>query len=169
MKQKLIIVRGAPASGKTTIGERLRDFDKKIVWFKTDNIKLFFSNFEDRTLDEVMETCLVILDNLLKRGYSVVYEGIFKRPEYISRAVEIANSNNIPHAIYQLECSLKTLQERDKNRPGVPEGLRPALGDELIESLYNTIKENPIPGAIPLNTEEKTLEECVELMGKNFE
>ena len=164
-----MILRGAPASGKTTIGESLRNFDKKIVWLKTDNVKLFFSNFEDRTLDEVMGTCLVVLDNLLGRGYSVIYEGIFKRPEYVSRAVEIAKSKNIPYVIYQLECSLKTLQERDKKRPGVPQGLRPALGDELIESLYNTVRENPIPGAISLNTEEKTLEKCLGIIRKNFE
>lgn len=169
MTSKLVIVRGAPASGKTTIGESLRDFDKKIVWFKTDNVKPFFSNFEDRTLDEVMETCLVILYNLLGRGYSVIYEGIFKRPEYISRAVEIAKSKNTPYVIYQLECSLETLQKRDKERPGVPQGLRPALRDELIESLYNTVRENPIPGSISLNTEEKTLEECLGIIRKIFE
>jgi len=42
MKQVLIVLRGAPASGKSTISKRLRDSDNKIVWLKTDNLKSFF-------------------------------------------------------------------------------------------------------------------------------
>lgn len=169
MTQKLIILRGAPASGKTMISENLRDFDKKIVWFKTDNLKLFFSDpSEARIRDEVMETCLATLNNLLDRGYSAVYEGIFVKPEYVYRAIEIGKSKNIPVITYQLECSLKTLQERDKARKGVPEGLRKALGEEVIESLYKKVEENPIENAIKLNTEEKTLEECIQIIRNNF-
>lgn len=170
MTQKLIILRGAPASGKTSISESLRDFDKKIVWFKTDNIKQFFSDpSEARILDEVMETCLATLNNLLDRGYSVIYEGIFVKPEYVFRAVEIGRNKSIPVIIYQLECSLKTLQERDRARKGVKEGFRKALGDEAIESLYKKVEENPIEGAIKLNTEEKTLEECIQIIRNNFD
>lgn len=169
MKQVLIVLRGAPASGKTTIGENLRDFDRKIVWFKTDNIKTFFSNpRESRILDEVMETCLVILKNLLDKGYSVIYDGIFKKPEYAQKAVDLAKSMNIPTIVYQLTCSLKTLQERDRIRKGVKEGCRKPLGDEIIESLFNKVENNPIEGAIKLNTEEKSLEECLEIIRKNF-
>lgn len=169
MKQVLIVLRGAPCSGKTTIGENLRDFDKKIVWLKTDNIKMFFSNFEDRTLDEVMETALATLNHLLDKGYSVIYDGIFKKPEYIQKVIDLAKSKNILTVVYQLTCSLKTLQERDKNRVGVKEGFRKPLGDKLIESLFNTVENNPIEGAIELNTEEKSLEECLEVIRKNFD
>jgi chloramphenicol 3-O-phosphotransferase len=169
MKQVFIILRGAPASGKTTIGESLRDFDKKIVWFKTDNIKPFFSNFEDRTLDVVMGTSLATLNYLLDEGYSVIYDGIFKKPEYTQRAIDLAKSKNIPTVIYQLTCSLKTLQERDKTRKGVKEGCRKPLGDEIIESLFNKVENNPIEGSIKLNTEEKSIEECLEIIKKNFD
>lgn len=169
MKQVLIILRGAPASGKTTIGENLRDFDKKIVWLKTDNIKMFFSNFEDRTLDEVMGTSIATLSYLLDKGYSVIYDGIFKKSEYTRRAINLAKSKSIPTVAYQLVCSLKTLQERDRTRKGVKEGCRKPLGDELIESLFNTVKDNPIEGAINLNTKEKSLEECLEIIRKNFD
>jgi predicted kinase len=170
MKQTLVIIRGAPASGKTTISESLRDFDRKIVWFKTDNIKSFFSDpSEARILDEVMETCIATLSNLLERGYSVVYEGIFKDPNYALKAIQVGKSNNIPVVVYQLKCSLKILQERDKARKGVLEGLRKAMGDEVIESLYNKVENNPIEGAIKLNTEEKSLDECIEIIKKNFD
>ena len=168
MKQVLVILRGAPASGKTTIGENLRDFDKKIAWFKTDNIKPFFSDFEDRTLDAVMGTALTTLNHLLDEGYSVIYDGIFKNPAYAQRAIEMGKSKNIPAVVYQLTCSLKTLQERDKTRKGIKEGCRKPLGDEIIESLFNKVENNPIEEAIKLNTEEKSLEECLEIIKRNF-
>ena len=169
MKQVLIVLRGASATGKSTIAEKLRDFDKKIVWLKTDNIKLFFSNFEDRTLDAVMGTALATLNYLLGEGYSVVYDGIFKKVEYAQRAIALAKSKNIPIVVYQLVCSLETLKERDKNKEGVKEGWKKPLGDEIIEGLFNKVENNPIEGAINLNTEKKSLEECLEIIRKNFD
>lgn len=170
MRQKVIIIRWAPTSGKSTIGEKLRNFDKKIVWLKTDNFKFFFSEpGETRILDEVMETCLKTLENLLDRGYSVVYEGIFKNPDYANKALELANSKNIPSKSYQLVCSLNSLKERDRSRKGVKEGCREPMPEEIIESLHKKVSENPINNAISLNTEEKSIDECVELIRKNFE
>ena len=170
MKQTLIILRGAPCSGKSTIGEQLRDFDSKIVWLHTDAYKSFFSNpNEDRILDDVMDACIVTLSNLLDKGFSVVYEGIFKKQEYILKAIQLAKGKNISVATYHLACSLGTLQKRDVDRKGVKEGCRKPLGEEIIESLFNKVQENPINEAITLNTEDKTLEECVELIKKNFD
>jgi chloramphenicol 3-O-phosphotransferase len=169
MVQKLVILRGAPASGKTTISEKLRDFDNKIVWFKTDSFKQFFSSpGEDRILDEIMETCLATLCNLLDRGYSVIYEGIFQKAEYVQKTVDIGISKNVPVVIYQLSCSLEILKERDRNRKGIKEGCRKPLGDEAIENLFKKLKENPINGAIKLDTQNTSLEDCIEIIRKNF-
>jgi len=41
--QFLVIIRSAPASGKTTIAKELRSFKDKVVWLKVDNFKDFFS------------------------------------------------------------------------------------------------------------------------------
>jgi predicted kinase len=170
MRQTLIILRGAPASGKTTIAENLRNFENKIVWFKTDNFKPFFSDRfgEGSAMDAVMETSLATLNYLLDQGYSIVFEGIFINPVYPQRAIQMGKTKNINTVVYQLECSLKTLQERDKTRRGVPEGLRKAMGDYEIENLNNKVKDNPIDGTIKLNTEEKSLEECINLIRNSF-
>ena len=135
MKQTLIILRGAPASGKSTIAEQLRDFNKKIVWLKTDNFKPFFSDDLDGALDAVMQTSLVMLSYLLEQGYSVVFEGIFKDPIYAMRAMQIGKDKNILAFAYQLKCSLEKLQERDLSRKGIQEGCRKPLGNDLIETL----------------------------------
>lgn len=169
MNQKLIIVRGAACSGKTTICAELRDFDKKIAWLSIDKVKLLFSDSKEEAMDEVNESALVILENLLDRNYSVVVDGIFKKLEHVQEVIEIGKTRKIPVIIYQLKCSLQTLKDRDKNRNGVKQGLWKPLGDELIESLYRKVEENPIHGAIELDTEEKSLDECIEIIKKSLD
>jgi len=168
MNQVLIVLRGAPASGKTTIGENLRNFDKKIVWFKTDNIKPFFSEYSEASLDAAMQTCLAALKYLLDQGYSVIYEGIFKNPMYANEAIQMGKSKNIQTVAYQLHCLLKTLQERDRTRKGIKEGCRKPLGDELIGGLFQAVENNPIEDSVILDTENQSLEDCLSVIRKNF-
>jgi len=162
MKQFLVIIRGAPASGKTTIAKRLRNFDKKIVWLKVDNFKDFFS--DEVSLAEqkyVDESALATLEYLLNTGFSVVMEKIFYDPFIIPLAVEAAKKRNVNVAVFQITCPLLVLQERDRNRPGIKEGCRRPMGDEAIENIYAKLKESYYPGAIELNTEKLSVEECV--------
>lgn len=64
--QKLIIIRGAPACGKSTIAERLRNFEKKIVWLKIDAFKGFFAADASEMLGVVHETAAATLEYLLR-------------------------------------------------------------------------------------------------------
>ena len=80
MKQVLVILRGAPSSGKSTLANKLRDYDKRIVWLKVDNFKPFFSDNTDLIVDDVNKTALNSLNYLLDQGFSVVMEGIFQNP-----------------------------------------------------------------------------------------
>lgn len=169
MSQKLVILRGAPASGKTKLGESLRDFDKKIAWLSIDKVKPIFSDYRDESLDVVNGAAMQMLSYLLAEGFSVVLDGIFKIPEHIQKAIEIGKAQNVPTIIYQLKCSLEVLKERDLNKEGVKEGWRDPLGDKVIESLFKKVEANPIEGAIELDTENKSLEECLEIIRRNFQ
>lgn len=168
MKQVLIILRGPPASGKTTLGKILRNADKKIVWLQVDGFKRFFSEDSDVTLDEVSKTALVTLSYLLNQGYSVIYDGIFKNPDYVQKAVELAKKKDISSVIYQLKCSLKTLLERDTTREGINEGHRIPMDPKVVESIFNKLEQTPIERAIDLNTENQTLEQCLDIISKSF-
>jgi len=168
MKQTLIILRGAPASGKTTIGKNLRDFHDKIVWLKVDNFKPFFSEDLEEALPVVNETAFATLRYLLDQGNSVIFEGIFRNSLYVKKAIEYAKNKNIPYVFYQLSCSLKTLQERDKTREGVREGCRKPLGNEVIEKIYKEMENTKIEGATTLNTENKSLQECIEIIKRSL-
>ena len=169
MTQKLIILRGTSCSGKTTIAEKLRDYDSKIAWLSIDNVKRIFSNYLDSALDDVNQSAVITLQDLLDRGFSVVVDGIFKKTEHIQDIIAAGESKKIPVIIYQLDCSLETLKLRDKTREGVKKGWFPPLGDELIERLYKKVIDNPVEGVLRLDTEQKSQEECIEIIKNNFE
>lgn len=162
LDQFLVIVRGAPASGKTTIAKKLRSFKDKIVWLKVDNFKDFFSG--EASLDEqkyVDGSSLATLKYLLDNGFSVVMEKIFFNPAIIPKAVHAAKEREVKVRIFQIKCSLATLQDRDKVRPGIKEGCRKPLGDKTIERIYNQLEKTFLSDAIELDTEKLTVDECI--------
>lgn len=167
MKQSLVILRGAPASGKTTLGERLRSKALKVVWLKIDNLKPFFSEDWGDSLDEVNTVALAIIDRLLSDGFSVVFDGIFKNPEHAQDAMRLARLKNVPVVVYQLQCSLETLQKREDERS--EKYNRPHFGKDMIERLHLKVLNNPIEGAIILDTENTSLDEGLKIIKKNFE
>ena len=168
MNQCLVILRGTPASGKSTIAKKIRDFQKKIIWLKVDNFKDFFSEDGTQGLEYANESALVILNYLLNQGFSVIMEGIFQDTRYITEAIKIAENKAIPYKIYQLKCSLSVLQERDRERPGIKEGCRKPLGDEVIEKLYRIVEDTPYPNASTLDTEKLTPDNCNAEINKIF-
>lgn len=167
-KQFLVIIRGAPASGKTTIAKKLRNFDKRIVWLKVDNFKDFFA--EKASLKEqkfVDECALATLKYLLDNGFSVVMEKIFFDPRIIPLAVKEAEKRDVIAKVFQIRCPLPILQERDRNRPGVKEGCRKPLGNKAIERICDQLEKTYYLGAISLNTEKLSVEECVKRIRKS--
>lgn len=169
MKQVLIILRGAPSSGKSTIAKSLRNYEKKIAWLKVDNFKPFFAESTDSILDDVNKTAITVLSYLLDQKFSVIMEGVFQNPDYIQEAVNKAKQKNVSVFVYELKCSLNTLQERDKTRPGIKEGCRKPLGDFIINNLNKIIEDNPFKEAIKLDTEKVSLDECIKIIKKNFD
>lgn len=161
-EQFLVIIRGAPSSGKTTLAKRLRSFKKKVVWLKVDNFKDFFSAKPSLKEQRYVDECaLVTLQYLLDNDFSVVMEKIFYDPFIISLAVKEAQRHNTPVKVFQIKCPLDVLQERDRNRPGVKEGCRKPLGDKVIKKIYNQLEKTYYPGAVSLATDKLSIEECV--------
>jgi len=166
-KQFVVILRGAPASGKSTIAQKMRDFQQRIVWLKVDNFKPFFA--EEATLAEqeyVDECSLAALNYLLDQKCSVVIEKIFYNADIIEKYKQAARTRGVECKVFQIECSLKTLQRRDRKRPGVKEGCRKPLGDEVIRNLYTHLKETFYEAAIPLDTEKNSIDQCISTIKK---
>ncbi|MFC1727272.1 zeta toxin family protein [Patescibacteria group bacterium] len=169
MKQFLVIIRGAPASGKTTIAKKFVNYDKKIVWLKVDNFKPFFG--EKALLkhqNDVDQCALSTLKYLLDTGFSVVMEKIFYDPSVIPLAVDEAKEREIKVAVFQIKCSLKTLQKRDRARPGIKEGCRKPMGDKAIERIHRQLEETFYPKAIELDTEKLAVNQCILMIKKQL-
>lgn len=164
--QRVIVLRGAPASGKSTIAKSYRDFNNKVIWLKVDNFKDFFS--DDNALNYVNGSAVATLKYLLKEGFSVVMEGVFQNTEAIDQAKIIAKEFNVPIKVFELVVELEELKKRDLIREGVPEGKRLALGNKIIESIFNKLKNNPYSEAIKLDTAKNNLEECKEIINRSF-
>ena len=168
MEQKVIILRGVPASGKTTIAKQYRNFDKKFAWIKVDNFKDFFAEDASQALEYINGSAIATLKYLLEQGFSIIIDGVFQDTTAIDQAFTLCKEMNIPIKIFELDVSLETLKKRDSQREGVPEGLRKPLGDQAIETIYSKLKASPYPNAIKVNTEENNLEECRKIIDKNF-
>lgn len=169
MEQFLVIIRGAPASGKTTIAKKFRNYNKKIVWLKVDNFKPFFA--EKALLkqqDDVDQCALTVLRHLLDSGFSVVMEKIFYNPSIIPLAVNEAKKRGIKVGVFQIKCSLEVLQRRDQTRPGIKEGCRKPMGNKAIEKIHKQLEKTFYPDAVELNTEILSIKECVSEIKKRL-
>ncbi|MBA3723529.1 MAG: zeta toxin family protein [Candidatus Levybacteria bacterium] len=164
MHQFLVILRGTPASGKSTIAKSFRDFSEKIVWLKVDNFKDFFADNSSLALEYVNGSAVATLDYLLDQGFSVVMDGVFQDTKAIDKALAMAREKHIFASVYQTSCSLSVLQKRDLERPGVPEGIRKPLGKSLIAGIHQKLVDNPYPGIQVLDTENQTLDQCIEVI-----
>ncbi len=164
MEQKVIILRGAPASGKSTIARSFRDFEKKIVWLKVDNFKDFFADDASPALEYVNGAAIATLEYLLDEGFSVVIEGIFQNPRALEHILSTSAAKGVPCLVFELQVPLEVLQQRDREREGVKEGLRPALGDETIERIYNVLQETSRKDAKKIDTEKYSLDECKKII-----
>lgn len=161
MRQFLVVLRGAPASGKSTIAKEFRDLSKKVAWLKVDNFKDFFSEDGSAALEYVNGSAVASLEYLLEQGFSVVMEGVFQDTKPIDEAIMLAKEKNIRAEVFQIQCSLSVLQRRDKERPGVKEGVRKILGDDLIAEIYQKLFQNPYAHANVLDTEKQDIAVCL--------
>jgi tRNA uridine 5-carbamoylmethylation protein Kti12 len=168
MNQFLIILRGVPASGKTTIAKEFRNFDKKIAWLKVDNFKEFFADDSSGALDYVNGSAIATLEYLFNQGFSVIMDGVFQETNAIDNALILSREKNIKAIVYQIKCSLSILQERDRTRPGVKEGHRKPLGDDVIARIYQKLETTFYPNAEILDTEKLALQGCVEKINKDI-
>ncbi len=166
--QKVIILRGCMASGKSTIAKKFRSFETKTAWLKVDNFKDFFAEDASPALEFVNGAAVATLEYLLKQGFSVVMEGVFQDTSAIKKAFEISEKLNVPTKVFEIETSIEILKKRDLERPGTEAGLRKPIADGNISKIYNVLKGNPYPEAINLNTESNNLEECKKIIDNSF-
>ena len=136
---------------------------------KIDNFKEFFAEDSSVALNYVNGSAIATLEYLFKQGFSVVMDGVFQETNAIDDALSLAKERNINAIVYQIKCSLSVLRERDQTRPGVKEGCRKPLGDDVLETIYQKLETTIYPNARDLDTEHLSPEECVKKIVNDIE
>src|SRR5688500_9671492 len=158
MEQKVIVLRGAPASGKSTIAKSFRNFEKKIVWLKVDNFKDFFADDASAALDYVNGASIATLEYLLDEKFSVVIEGIFQNPRSLEQILSSSAAKGVPCLVFELDAPLEALQQRKGDRDG-----------EALTRIYKILNDRSRKDAIKIDTIKYSLEECKDKIIKSFE
>lgn len=140
-----------------------------MIWLKVDNFKDFFDILDAAAMAFVHTNATTAPEYFLKEGFSVAMEGVFQNPDYAQQAVDIAKIYEIPCSTFQLKVRLAVLQQRDKVRPGVAQGCRKPLGNEVIAGIYTALEENPYPNAVVVDAEKMSVEECVSFIPNSLQ
>lgn len=138
MSQKLIILRGLPASGKTTWAKSyIKEFPKTVRISRDDIRTMLTPNFRHGSIMENLVTSIedVSIAEALDDEYSVIvdatnFRGI-KRFENIVQGLQMGTELEIK----EFDTDLKTCIQRDQQREN-------SVGKEIIERMYNKYLKN---------------------------
>lgn len=172
MKSKVIIVRGPICVGKSSIShllsDKLKEKVKKLAYIPIDvSIYPFmktFSKLSNKERRDIMqENVELILENFLKRKFTVIVDGGFHRKHNnefaLERLIRIAKKYKIKTDIIELYAPLgilhKRISERKKNNPCAWNN--PKETEEKYKKFMKTLHK----GAILIDTENKSVEKIV--------
>ena len=147
MENKLIILRGPSASGKTTVAKKLFELAKnKVVLIQQDYYRFIFkpagggSKSNSKTVHKMIEHNVSIA---LKSGYDVILEGILSVRSYQDILERIINSHQGKSYIFYFDISFEEKVQRHKAKGNLD------YGEKEMEQWY--------PGAHKSNHELETI------------
>src|SRR3989344_5848613 len=168
-RQKIIILRGKNASGKTSTFYSLRDYsfkDKKMFknWIFIDNnsIKRMFSNLNNPNWKDISKEILIyILEKVLPLKKDIMIEETSKEMlnKYLGNKL---NKYNYKLITFQFEVSLEEAIARDKNR--VKEKTHPGLGKVKIKKLRDINNNSLDKEGIIVDTDKLDKEQVVKFI-----
>lgn len=131
-KQKFIILKGIPASGKSTWARKwVKESPKDRVIINRDSIRRMLGIYwvpNRESLVTIIETTMVTL--ALEKGYNITLDSTNLNPNYMKKWEDIASKFDIEiHYIY-FNISLEEAIERDKCREF-------SVGKDVIIKFYN--------------------------------
>jgi len=156
----VIVLRGAPGSGKTTTSELLKKFIPKTVVISGDTLTAMVvpdKNHWREFWPLGHEAARILLEFFLKKKFNVVVEEILPDVLHIERIIAVAKNFQARVFVFQLEASLAILNLRKKY-------LKPQMSRNLIKELYGMVLRNPYPGAIKIDTTKLSPQECVDFI-----
>jgi len=116
MKNLIVIIRGAPASGKTTISRKLSRKFAKSIHIDVDKIRHADPKAKLTRKEFILASkAAAALSNVyFSKGYSIMIDSTFIRPEYLN--VLLRDLKGKPIFLFTLKPDLNELLVRDKSR-----------------------------------------------------
>jgi len=129
---KLLILKGIPASGKSTFARQWVEEDPKTrVIVNRDSIRrglgVYWVPSREKLVDSIEQHSVW---ESLEMGYDVCLDATNLNPKYLNIWYEVSDLLNIPIIYKEFNISLEEAIERDKNREF-------PVGEEVITNFYN--------------------------------
>ena len=162
--QIVIILRGAPSSGKSTIAYLLSKNLPNTYKFGIDSMvqtiispgKVDMNEWlKARPLDH--ELSEIIVKYLLDKGNNLAIEEIFLEAKEIDKFVKIAHKIGARVFVFELKVSLEEALRREKIRPYAEEG-------KPVKEAIELLDKNPYKNAIKIDTSKLTKAEILEFI-----
>lgn len=137
----LVVIDGPMGSGKTTTARLLHSKLEGTVRLERSEIKRFISNFDEDSHNKVVQdVAMVMVDEFLKNGVSVVVEWTMSSGR-VERFKEIAKKYNIRCYVYELYAPKDLLLKRVEERTRVLLK-KEELPDKNKENIYKNFENN---------------------------
>ena len=133
---KLIVLQGIPASGKSTWAKQwAEEFPKSRVVINRDSLRKMLGKYwvpeRERLIDALEEACIV---ESLESGYEVCVDSTNLNPKTISKWKYIAEYMEIEIEFIEFKISVEEAIERDKGR-------ELEVGEQVIRNYYKKYYE----------------------------
>ena len=113
MKQKLILIRGIPGSGKTTMAKHLKELDPSLDYIEADQ---YFENekgeyiYDKSQIHKAHKWCQTVATDWLYTGHSVIVSNTFIRKWEMKPYMDVASKLGIPVTIIIMRTKHKSIR-----------------------------------------------------------
>lgn len=141
MTSKVVLLTGAPASGKSTEARRLASEGYQIV--ASDDIRAMYSPGIDsfgmprskQREAAVVKTMGLMTETLVRNGFNVVVDSVNVRPRMVNSVIDATIGLDAEYEVKSFwSTGLKECLRRDETRMGLGER---AVGPEVIQRFFN--------------------------------
>lgn len=127
---KLLVIRGLPASGKSTLAKIITEEDKSYVRVNKDDIRRMLSTEGGAKENFVIKIRDSIIVHALKSGMNVVSDDTNLHPRHLERFMDLAKEHGAEVVIKDMNVPVDECIRRDKEREH-------SVGPMVIRGMYN--------------------------------
>lgn len=162
--QKLIIIRGNSASGKSAVAEKLREtLGGKVAVVGLDTLRRTVLREPDMLENtDIIGLIEQTVTYCLGNGYTVIIEGILSKPKYRDLLMKLMDTTDCPSAVFYIDVSIEETITRHKTKPIANE-----VTDEQLRSWFQPKNYLDVPGEIIIG-EDSSLDATVALIQKTI-